>query len=159
MKKEMQKTIEGIKLEKKIPNELKSITRKRILYNFLIAVAIMVYFIFLILGSKNSTKSIRTIDFNIFSLILLGISIFLFEKAYRKDNGRSAVSGIEILVIAVITLFFSYIVFELGEIQKKYFYMVGVYVAGYYTIKNIYIRNKCKKNIQKSTNRKYERSN
>lgn len=150
MKKDMQKKIEEIKLEKKIPEELKNETKKKILYNFLMATAIILYFIFLILGSENSAKTMRTIDFNIFSLILLGISIILFEKAYKKDSGTLALHGIEILIVGLVTLFFTYIVFELNKTQRIYFYMIGVYFAIYYIIKSIFIENKAKKIYKKT---------
>jgi hypothetical protein len=149
MKKDMQKKIEEIKSEKKMPENLKQKARKKIFINMLMATIILLYFIFLILISKNVIKNIRKIDFNIFSSALLIISIIFFEIAYKKDSGSIAMYGIETLIVAIITVFFSYIVFELSEEQKKYFYMIGAYFGVYYVIKsiciNISFKNKYKK--------------
>ena len=146
MKEELQNKMEQIKEEKKIPKVKKGQTRKQIFNNILLAIFIMIYFALLTFGSINTIKNIRTIDFNIFSIILLAISIILFEKAYKKESIKIALYGIEILVVALITLCFSYIIFELNPKYKIYFYLLDAYVASYYLIKSlcIYFINKRK---------------
>ncbi len=136
MKKNMQKTIEEIKLEKKISKEEKNKIIKQVFLNILLAIFLIMYFILLTLGSNGTVKNVRTIDFNIFSILLLTISIVLFEIAYKKDRGTIAITGIEILGVAFATLFYSYILYELAT---KYVYSIYIVIAAYYIIKSICI--------------------
>ena len=128
-----------------VPNELKEKIRREVFLNILLAIAIIVYFIFLMLGSIDTIKVSRSVDFKIFSLLLLFISIALFEIAYKKDNGKLAINGIEILLVAMVTLFLPYIVFELDSIHQKYYILSMSLIAIYYIIKSIIIGKKAKK--------------
>ena len=146
MKKEMVEKIESeITQKTKLPDDIKEQARKNIFTNIIIAIIAISYFIFLILGSAGSTKNVRVVDFNIFSIIILGLAICLFEIAYRKDNGTIAMYGVEALTIALTTLFLPYVIFEVSEAHKKYYLMVSSYIGIYYIIKCIYISVKTKK--------------
>lgn len=146
---EVKKIEEEIKLKTTLPDDIKGKIRKEIFVNIVIAAALVVYFTFLILGSVGTIKNVRSMDFNIFSIIILSVSIYLFEISYRKDNGKLAMFGIEALVTAIFTLFLPYIIFELDEMHKKYYLMIGGYIAVYYIIKCIYISFKIKKEHMK----------
>lgn len=141
-------TIEKIEKEinekTKLPNKIKEKIKKEVFTNIVIASILILYFILIVLGSVNSIKSVRSTDLNIFSLLFLGIAIFLFEIAYRKDNGKLAIHGIESLVIAIFMLFLPYIIFELNESNKKYYLMASIYIAAYYILKSIVISIKTK---------------
>lgn len=146
MKKEMVEKIENeITQKTKLPDNIKEQTRKNIFTNIIIAIIAISYFIFLILGSAGSTKNVRIIDFNMFSIIILGLAICLFEIAYKKDNGAIAMYGVEALIIALTTLLLPYVIFEVSEAHKKYYLMVSSYIGIYYIIKCIYISVKTKK--------------
>ncbi len=146
MKKEMVEKIESeITQKTKLPDNIKEQARKNIFTNIIIAIIAISYFIFLILGSAGSTKNVRIVDFNIFSIIILGLAICLFEIAYKKDNGAIAMYGVEALTIALTTLFLPYVIFEVSEAHKKYYLMVSSYIGIYYIIKCIYISVKTKK--------------
>lgn len=141
-------TIEKIEKEidekTKLPYEIKDKIKKDVFTNIVIASIIILYFIFIVLGSFGSVKNVRAIDLNIFSILFLGIAIFLFEIAYKKDDGKLAMYGIESLVVAVFTLFLPYIIFELDGTNKKYYLMASIYIAAYYILKSIYIYTKTK---------------
>ena len=146
MKKEMVEKIESeITQKTKLPDDIKEQARKNIFTNIIIAIIAISYFIFLILGSAGSTKNVRIVDFNIFSIIILGLAICLFEIAYKKDNGAITMYGVEALTIALTTLFLPYVIFEVSEAHKKYYLMVSSYIGIYYIIKCIYISVKTKK--------------
>ena len=117
-------TIEKIEKEinekTKLPDNIKEKIKKEIFTNIIVGSIIILYFILIILGSVDSTKNIRTIDMNIFSIIFLGISITIFEISYRKDNGKLAMYGIESLLVAMFTLFLPYIIFELDKTDFSY---------------------------------------
>ena len=145
MKKETIEKIEDeITKKTTMPDNLKGKVRKEIFINILLAIGIVVYFIFIVLGSLDTTKAVRSIDLKIFSLILLSISIILFEVAYKKDSGKLAINGIEVLIVAIITLFLPYIVFELDSKHQKYYILSSAIIAIYYIIKAIVIMNKAK---------------
>ena len=141
-------TIEKIEKEinekTKLPTEVKEKIKKEVFNNIVVASVIMIYFIFIILGSQGSIKNVRTIDLNIFSILFLGIAIIIFEISYRKDDGKLAMYGIESLVIATLTLFSPYIIFELKGINKKYYIIASICITVYYILKSIIISLKTK---------------
>ncbi len=140
MKKSAIKKIEKEIDEKtKLPYEIKNKIRSEIFTNITIASVIIVYFIFIILGSIGIIKNLRPIDLNVFSFLFLTIAIVLFEVAYRKSNGSLAIYGIEFLVVAIFTLFMPYIIFELDDSHKKIYLLASVFIAIYYTLKSIYV--------------------
>ena len=139
----MKNTIENIEKEisekTKLPYEVKNKIKKEIFTNIIMAIVIITYFIFVILGSNNSVKSVRSIVLNVFSFLFLGLAIVLFEIAYRKDKGNLAINGIEALIIAMLNLFLPYIIFELDEAYKRNYLLSTAFIAIYYTLKSIYI--------------------
>lgn len=146
MKKEMVEKIEDeIKQKTKLPNDIKEKTRKNIFINIVIAIIAISYLVFLILRSTGSAKNDCIIEFNILSMLLLGIAIGLFEFAYKKDNGSIAMYGIEALIIALTTLFLPYVIFEVNQENKKYYLLVSSYIGIYYIIKCIYISLRAKR--------------
>lgn len=146
MKKEtISKIEEEINQKITLPNDIKEKVKKHVFTNIIIAISMIIYFTFLIIGSKETLKIVQSVHFNIFSILLLGITICLFEIAYKKENVSLAIYGIETLVVSILTLFFPYIIFELDEFQKKYYMIISVYIALYYIIKSIGIVSKAKK--------------
>lgn len=104
--KEMQEKLE----EKiKLPKEIKEKQNKIAMENFFYAIFMSVYFIFLNMGFHNIVKHIFVVDTQVFSGVALVTAIILFEKAFKKENGNIAIHGIEILVLAIITLFIPFI--------------------------------------------------
>ena len=135
----IQKIEEEINEKRKMPKEVKESLRKEIFTNIIICACLVAYFLFLFLGSVDKTKAVRVIDLKIFSIIYLATSIILFEIAYKKDSGKIAIHGVEILLVAIMTLFLPYIIFELDSKYQKIYYFVGEYIAVYYVIKCIFI--------------------
>ena len=135
---------EEINQKTKLPNEVKEKIKKEVFTNIVIGSITILYLIFIILGSKGSTKNVRTTDLNIFCMLFLGIAIYLFEIAYRKDNGKLAMYGIESLIIAIFTLFLPYIIFELNEKNKNYYLTAAIFVSLYYILKSLIISIKTK---------------
>ena len=125
----IKKIEEEINEKRKMPKEVKESLRKEIFTNIIICTCLVAYFLFLFLGSVDKTKAVRVIDLKIFSTIYLATSIVLFEIAYKKDSGKIAIHGIEILLVAIMTLFLPYIIFELDSKYQKIYYFVGEYIA------------------------------
>lgn len=134
-----------IKENKKIPSEELGKINTRVFQNICLAVVSMVYLNFVILGFINIENAVFITDLKVFSMVLLTISIGVFEYAYKKDSGRCAASGIEILLLAFITMAFIYINLMWAD---KFIYIVAfiTYVlAIYYVAKSIIIYKKMKK--------------
>lgn len=123
---------EQIKKEK---NEL----YKKLFKNIMIAIVISIYFIFLNLGSVNIENAIFLTDIKVFSMIILGISIIIFEKAYRKDSGELTINAIETLVLASYTLSIIYVT-NLFKFDFRYYVLTSSYIFSiYYVFKDIII--------------------
>lgn len=120
---------------KKGKNEL----YKKLFKNIMIAIVISIYFIFLNLGSVNIENDIFLTDIKVFSMIILGISIIIFEKAYRKDSGELTINAIETLVLASYTLSIIYVT-NLFKFDFRYYILTSSYIFSiYYVFKDIII--------------------
>lgn len=146
----IEKIEKEIKEKTKIPNELKEKIKKEVFTNIAVASVIILYFIFIVLGSAGSLKNVRTIDLNIFSILFLGIALIIFEISYKKDDGKLVMYGIESLIVAIFTLFLPYIIFELNVVTKKYYLLASVYIGSYYILKSIIISLKTKNKFMNS---------
>ena len=137
--KEMQEKLE----EKiKLPKEIKEKQNKIAMENFFYAIFMSVYFIFLNMGFHNIVKHIFVVDTQVFSGIALVTAIILFEKAFKKENGNIAIHGIEILVLAIITLFIPFIYYMNMDFTSL---IMVILIAGfnlYYLTKVVVIRLK-----------------
>lgn len=138
---EIKKTI---KEKKKIPKEEMEKINKSIFRNIVIAICIIIYFMFLNLGQRNIKADVYVTDLKVFSMCILFISIALIEVAYKKDNGEIAMYGIEMIVLALSTVALIYV--NLMQ-STKYSYIISAmsYIfAIYYLIKSIiiYLRKK-----------------
>lgn len=125
----------------KLPIEIKRKIYKDITFNIFIAICLMLYFIILVLGYKNIDKDVYIIDLKVFSISLLIASIFIFEKAFKKDNGKLAIRGIEVLVIAFFSLSMQYFLFGFTNLQNKLIIpnLIIIFFAIYYCLKSIII--------------------
>ena len=112
---------------------------KKLFKNIMIAIIISIYFIFLNLGNINIDANIFLTDIKVFSIIILGISIIIFEKAYKNDSGELTINAIEILVLACHTLSLIYVT-NIFKFDFKYYVLTSSYIFSiYYTFKDIII--------------------
>ena len=110
-----------------------------------LAVVIMIYLNFFSLGFVNIENSVLVTDLKVFSIALLVISVGIFEYAYKKDSGRHAAHGVEILLLAFTTMALIYVNLMW---QKKFVYIVALITfvfAIYYVAKSIIVYKKMKK--------------
>ena len=99
-------------------------------------------------GYKNvvvGSKTYRIDDYivlmglKISSIIILLISILIFEIAYKKDNGTIAIYGIEILVLSIYVLLIPHII-ERANLEFTNYILVSSYVfTAYYMLKSMII--------------------
>lgn len=134
-----------MKNRKKISNVEFGKINGRVFQNVCMAVAIMLYLDFVILGFINIKHEIFMVDLKVFSVALLVISIGFFEYGYKKDSGRHAIHGIEVLVLAFITMALIYVNLMWSDNLIYVVAFVTYIIAIYYVIKSIIIYQKMKK--------------
>ena len=145
----LEKIEEEIKKQTTIPEERQNKINKRILINILLAELIIIYFIFIIMGYMKLEFNTYVADLRVFSMITIGITIIIFEKAYKKDSDELAIYGIESLALAISTLMTMFI---LNSYEAKYIYIINsisMLFAIYYVGKAIFIYCKMRKKALK----------
>ena len=113
--------------------------RKKIFENVIIAIGMMIYFILLnFLYVRINEKTLLNV-IKIASLVILFLSILIFEIAYRKDSGKIAVHGIETLLLAIHTLTI-WTVINKFKLEFETYILFSTYAfAIYYILKSIII--------------------
>lgn len=144
---EIQEEVEKeLKNNKKLPKEEQYKLNSIVFQNLCTIIVIMIYFIFLILGFINIEIPVLITDFKVFSLTILALAIIFFEIAYKKDSGKYCITGIEMLVLSLVTVALMYITIMY---PAKYIYItsaVSFVFAIYYVGKAIVLYCKTKKN-------------
>lgn len=120
---EEKEIIERLEENKKFPKEIKNEIMTQLFQCTICAIIVYVYFIFLRLGEKNIHKNIYLTDLKVFATSFAILSVVFFENAYKYKDSKKMVIGIEILVLAIITLIIQYIVLYL---TSKYIIIIPV---------------------------------
>jgi ABC-type multidrug transport system fused ATPase/permease subunit len=117
--------------------ENNKIIRKKIFENLIIAVAMMLYFILINFSYLRMEEDLLLQGIKIASLIILFFSIIIFEVAYHKDSGRIAINGIEVLVLAILTLTIRLVTARFKIDFGKYIVYLAYTFTIYYILKSI----------------------
>ena len=135
---------EALKQKKKLPKEESKKINKVLLKNFIIAGLILIYFIFLNLGFINIKSDVYVTDLKVFGMCILLFAVALIENAYKKENGETALYGVEMIVLAIVTIGLIYAKLMFSG-QYAYIVVGASYIfLAYYLIKSmiIYIKRK-----------------
>lgn len=141
----IKKIEETIKEKQNLPKEEIEKINKYIFQNILVAICILIYFIFLNLGYRNIQSDVYATDLKVFSMCALFLAIALIENAYKKDDGRIAIYGIEMIVVSLITTALIYVQLMLAERYTYIVTSISYIFAIYYLIKSIIIYLKKRK--------------
>lgn len=141
---------EEIKEEQKEKQTIIEKTNTKIFTNVLIAIAIMSYFVALYLCYGKLETNIFERGLQLVTMILLAITIILFEVAYKRDNGMLAINGIEMLVLSCHALSIPYIIQVFGFDLRWYVTISGYIFAIYFVFKSIVIYTLGRKEYLKS---------
>ena len=117
--------------------ENNKIIRKKIFENLIIAVAMMLYFILINFSYLRMEEDLLLQCIKIASLKILFFSIIIFEVAYHKDSGRIAINGIEVLVLAILTLTIRLVTARFKIDFGKYIVYLAYTFTIYYILKSI----------------------
>ncbi len=102
--KKVMEEIEEVRKEQEIPLDVKRQMNDKVFKNIIIAIFIMLFLVFVNLGYMNIKAEVLVTDLKVFSVTLSVLAILIFEKAYKKDSGKLAINGIEVLMLAILTL-------------------------------------------------------
>lgn len=152
--KELEKIEEEIKKQKKLPKEISEKVKKKIYGNILMAITIVTYLIFIILGYTNINQVAFITDLQVFSIALIVTTIIIFEKAYKKDSGKLTINGIEVLALSILTMFLPRIYNQHKDIFVDVVGIASIAYVVYYSVKCIIIYAKTRKKIRKSDAKK-----
>lgn len=135
-----------------ISEEKKSKIHKKVFQNIGIAALVVLYFVFINLGYYNLEPQVYLKDLQVFSMLAIIFTIFLFEKAYKKDEINLTIYSIEALAVSIATLSTIYIGMKFEP--KKYPYIINFITIAftlYYAMKAGVIYIKMKKRALKRT--------
>ena len=153
MKKDIIQDIEADRIKTKtLPKEIDNIVNSIIFKNMIIAIIIMIYTYFLVMGFVNISSEKYIIDLMVFSILLLFLSIIIFEIAYKKDSGKLAINGIEVLVLAIVTFYLPYMYAYFHNDYNTIVILLGIAYSLYYVIKSVVNVKIEKRKYKKSLN-------
>ena len=99
----IEKELKENKKRKKNDEKIK-IKYKNIFRNIVLAIIIVAYFGILLLGSKKIPIIEYITDLKTFVIFELAVTIFIFERAFKKDDDSLAIHGIEMFAITATTV-------------------------------------------------------
>lgn len=134
MEKNVLEDIDDIKKERKISKEVEKKILKKTIVNGAIGVIIMLLVMAFYIFAKQLTKDVATLIYNTSAIIILALAIAIIEIAYKKDSGKLAITGIEMLVLSVYALFAPFVFIR---VSYKYIYGFIALTTIYYTFKII----------------------
>ncbi len=123
---------------------------KEICINILKAIIVIFYFLILNLICTKVNPELFRRGIQICTMIFLFIAIYIIEKAYKEDNGKKAIEGMEVLILATVVLTLEYITNRFNFQFKSYSSLVSYVFSIYFVLKSIVIYTKGRKEIEKS---------
>lgn len=142
------KMVEEITQKRKMTTEVKEKLNKRILINCLIAIGIIIYMCAINAVYIYAKEEIVNVFEKIFPMLFIALTVGVFEFAYRKDSGKIAIIGIELLVCSVLILYIPQIY---ANFEKKFcvnLAFMPIFCAIYYIGKSIIIYKKTEKDYK-----------
>lgn len=141
---------EKIEKTKKMPQDIENKLNKKLIENISMAIAIIVYFMSLIFGKERINAANYTNLLKTYTMCLGILSIIIFEFSYKKESVKSMYTGIEVLILSIVTMFSIYIC-KVQELKYIFYLALFAYAFSiYYLIKDILIYNKTKKEYLKT---------
>ena len=135
----MDKLDEKIKNRKFISKKDNVSIFKNSFYNIIFAILFILFLIFCNYGFFNVTKNALIKDMDLFAFIFLGVSILLFESAYKEDKMVKCVNAIETLIMGIFSLVLPYILQIYTDKFVNILWISGIVITSYYIIKSIYV--------------------
>ena len=123
---------------------------KTIFRNLLKAIGIMAYFVILNIAYVRMNVDRLMNDIEIFAGTFLVFGLIMLEIAYKKDSGKTAISGIELLVLSMHSLSIKHVI-TFYQYDFRFYLLTSSYVfAIYYVLKSTIIYTKEKRKYLKN---------
>lgn len=148
----IRKLDEQIRESRKIPKEYKKKINKQIILNIITLIIITIYLSCINILSLYTDTEIYLKYLKVFSIILAIIAVVYFEISYRKDNEKLFLYGVEILFLAIITLFSNYAYYIFFNTYNKILLGITIVFVVYYIVKIFILRIRMKKKYYKEQN-------
>ena len=156
MKKDDIKTKENIeKLEKvieekkSIPKEIKEKISANTFQNIIFAIIVFVYLGALNMGMINIPTENYLMDLKVFSMLLLIITIITLEFAYKKDKTNLWLHSVELMMLAIFTLYLIYFYSMYYNTFGSIVFSFGIVCLIYYAVKIFILKRKTIKDYNK----------
>ena len=140
---------EDLSKNKKLTPELKKKIRKIFGKNIFIIGLILIYMALLTLAFYKMELNTLSTDLKVLSTGFLVFAIIKFEKGYKNDNEGIFLTGIELLVLAIITLFMTVLISTDEHFFQSIIMGISIFAAVYYIVKSFVIRGKIRKQHKK----------
>ncbi|MBQ2937921.1 MAG: hypothetical protein IJE05_03455 [Clostridia bacterium] len=118
---------------------------KEMYLNVLKAIIIVLYFFILSVAYEKVNMVYLEKGIQLCTMIFLFIAIYMFERAYKKEDGKLAIQGIEILILSMYTLTTEHITNRFNLNFKTYTLVASNIFAIYFILKCIIVYTKGKK--------------
>ena len=136
LNKNIMKNIEKIQEKRKLSVDTKKKIKDRAISNWAICISAIILILAFTVTANLITKQIAILIYNICAMGILVFSLIVLEIAYKKDSGKWAICGIEILILSVFALFSPYIFYRTNKLIVYIFITI---VTIYYIAKIIKI--------------------
>lgn len=140
--------VEEITKKRKMTKEVKEQINQRIFCNCLVAIGIMLYICAIDVVYIYAKQEVVTIALKVFAMLFIAVTVGTFELAYRKDNGKMAVVGIELLIFSVIILYIPKIYVNVDQLLCQILLLTPLFCSIYYIAKSMMIYLKTEKEYQ-----------
>ena len=130
---------EELEEKRKLPLTLKNEIFKSIFHSLLIAVIIMVYLCIVNVLFHFLDEIKFEIAMKYFALFTIIVTVITLEVAYRRESKRTAIVGIELLLISVYSLYVPYFYLMASPFFMKLSIILPALIAAYYVLKAILI--------------------
>ena len=118
---------------------------KKILKNLACGICIIIYFLILALAYTRMHIDRLSQDIKVFSGMFLVLGLLFLEKAYKNDEGKTAITAIELLVLSFHSLSIVHIITLIKCEFTTYMFVSCSVVGIYYVLKSIVIYTKKKR--------------
>lgn len=154
MKKEQKSNIDEIgkiiEEKKKMPKEIIRKINAKTFENVVLLALIIIYLVSLNFGMTNISTDMYIMDLRVFSIMLLAISLIMFEYGYKNDNGEVWLHGVEVVVIATFTLYLIYLYSMFYWAYWTVLSCMGIVYLTYYAIKILVVQRRIETEYKKS---------
>lgn len=120
-------------------------TIKEIYINIVKAIVIIFYFLVINLIYENIDINVLNTGIQCFSILILFGAIYSFEKSYKKDDFNLTIEGIELLILAILSLTIEHNTTKYNFEFKPYVLTISYIFATYFVLKGLVIYTKEKK--------------